>query len=101
MILEKLPGPFTLIFKLKNKEAVASEVNLADDTIGVRIPENWFTQIIQETGIPFITTSVNLAGGKYMRRYKDIPESILEGVDYVIYDGEIKGVPSKKINLSE
>lgn len=98
-VLEQLPGPFTIIFPLKNKQAVAQEVNLRDDSLGVRIPAHWFTEVVQEVGVPFVTTSVNFAGEKYMQRLSDVPEEILNAVDYVIYEGEKKNVPSTKINL--
>ncbi|MFC1705116.1 Sua5/YciO/YrdC/YwlC family protein, partial [Nanoarchaeota archaeon] len=55
--LDKLPGPYTLILKLNNKECIANSVNLGMDSLGVRIPEHWFSKIIEEFGGPIITTS--------------------------------------------
>lgn len=93
-----LPGPYTLVVKTK-KPNLAPEINPIDDTLGVRIPKHWFSEIIQEAGIPFVTTSVNLSGEKYMESMEDINTDILEQVDYVVYEGEKKGEPSEKINL--
>lgn len=97
--LDLLPGPYTLILKIKNTEAVAKGVT-GSGTLGVRIPANWFSEIISEAGVPFVTTSVNISGQKNMEAIEDVPQSILDSVDYVIYDGPIRGNPSKKVDLT-
>lgn len=97
--LEKyLPGPYTLIVERK-KDVVAPSVNHQDNTLGVRIPKHWFTDLVSEAGVPFITTSVNISGNKFMEKLEDVPEEILNQVDYVVYEGEKRGEPSTKINL--
>lgn len=85
---EYIPGPYTLIVNKKS-----------GGTLGVRIPEHWFTPTIQEAGEPFITTSVNLSGEKHMEKLEEVPQEILDQVDYVVYEGEKKGESSTKINL--
>ncbi len=96
--LNRIPGKYTLIMKLKNKECISSETNNYMDSIGVRIPDNWFSKILAETDIPFITTSVNLQGDSPMTSLGDVNEKIKESVDYLIYQGEKKGKPSAIIN---
>ena len=59
--LKQLPGPITLILKTKN-HPVASEVAPNKDSIGVRIPDHWFHEIVKNLDIPIITTSVNVTG---------------------------------------
>jgi L-threonylcarbamoyladenylate synthase len=98
--LRVLPGPYTLILKLKNKTAVTGEVLDFGETIGVRIPKHWFTKFVAKMGKPFVTTSVNFAGEKPARDIKEISECILRGVDYIIEDGILKGKPSKIVNLT-
>ncbi|MEX2010241.1 MAG: L-threonylcarbamoyladenylate synthase [Parcubacteria group bacterium] len=93
-----LPGPYTL-FVRRDENAVSRFVNQNDDTLGVRIPTHWFTEIIAEAGVPFVTTSVNLSGEKHMEDMNSASKEILDQVDYVIYEGEKRGEPSKKINL--
>jgi L-threonylcarbamoyladenylate synthase len=99
-ILNKLPGPYTLIFKPTKSMDLAKSINESEDTVGVRIPDHWFSNIISEAGIPFVTTSVNISDESHMIKLEDIPESFKENVAFVIYEGEINGTPSTKINLS-
>ena len=87
--LDKLPGPYTLILKLKNKECVASNVS-GLDTLGVRIPDHWF-----KVDIPIVTTSVNKSDKNNMTSLEDLDKDIK--VDFIIYEGEKKGKSSKII----
>ena len=98
--IKKLPGPFTLILKLKNKKCVSKEVNSNLDTLGVRIPGNWIRNFVSELGIPIITTSVNKSSEPYMTNLEDLDDSIKAGVDFMIYEGEKKAKPSRIIDLS-
>ncbi|UCG95440.1 MAG: Sua5/YciO/YrdC/YwlC family protein, partial [archaeon] len=97
--LTRLPGPYTLILKLKQK-CVAENVNLGLDTLGVRIPDNWFSQLIKETGIPIVTTSVNLTGQKFMTSLDSLDPKIKDAVDFIVYEGPLRGSPSEIINLT-
>jgi len=99
-LLEKLPGPYTLIFHRKKKEVVAPSINPNDDSLGVRIIHYWFQKYVTEAGVPFVTTSANLSGDKYMQKFKDLPEDLKNSVDYIIYEGERKGVPSEKLDYA-
>mgnify|MGYP000094311171 FL=1 len=96
--LEKLPGPYTFIFQLKNKEAVAHNVSF-EVNLGVRIPKNWFSKIVKELDSPFVTTSVNKTGEDFMKSIDDLDEEIKKQVDFIIYDGEINGKPSTIVNF--
>jgi len=96
--LDILPGPYTVILKQKNK--MVSKECVFEGTTGVRIPANWFTDLISETGLPFVTTSANISGQKNMEKLEDLPKEILEQVDYVIYDGPIVGKQSTRVDLT-
>ena len=98
--LKKLPGPYTLIFKLKNKKCVAKKVNPGLDTIGVRIPKHWISKVVSELEIPIVTTSVNKSSQDYMTSLEDLDETFQNEVDFVIYEGEKEGRPSKIIDLT-
>jgi tRNA A37 threonylcarbamoyladenosine synthetase subunit TsaC/SUA5/YrdC len=98
--IEKLPGPYTFILKLSNKGAISPAVNDDLATLGVRIPANWFSRVVAEAGIPFVTTSVNVTGKPFMTSMSDINPKIKEGVDYIIDTGELKNKPSKVVDLA-
>ncbi|MBI3032521.1 threonylcarbamoyl-AMP synthase [Candidatus Woesearchaeota archaeon] len=97
--LEKLPGPYTLIFKLKEEESIAPEVNNNSETLGVRIPDTWISAVVKELDLPLVTTSVNEAGKPYMTSLEDIEEKIKNSVDFIIYEGKKESKPSTVINL--
>ncbi|MBI3631975.1 MAG: threonylcarbamoyl-AMP synthase [Candidatus Vogelbacteria bacterium] len=100
--IQKLPGPYTLIINLINGHDIPDEVNpIGNGTIGVRIPYHWFAEVIKEAGVPFITTSVNISGMPYMTSLETLDETIKNNVDFIIYEGEINGRESTKIDLTQ
>lgn len=99
--IEKLPGPYTLIMVLKNKNVIADNVNHDFETIGVRIPDNWFSQVVAELGIPIVTTSANVSGNDFMTSVDNMDSNIKRQVDLVVDDGELEGSPSTLVFLNE
>jgi len=99
--LDKLPGSYTLVLKMKSKSSVSSYVNPGLDTVGVRIPDHWFTKIINEVGVPVVTTSVNKTGEQYMTSLDDLDSAIRKGVDYIFYEGIKTGKPSTVVILDK
>ena len=97
--LEQLPGPYTFILKKKNADIIAENVTLKLNSIGVRYPDHWFSNIVKEINIPTITTSANKAGQPFMTCLDDLDPEIKKGTDFIIYEGEKKARPSKIINL--
>ncbi len=97
--LKLLPGNYTLILRLKNKKAIAKEVNLCKETIGVRIPKHAFTKTILRTKRPFVTTSVNVSGRKFAKSVEEIPRKFKKSA--IIVDvGRLRGNPSKIYDLT-
>lgn len=99
--LDKLPGPYTLILKLKDKNMIADSVNMDKDTLGVRIPDNWFTEVVSQLGFPIVTTSANLSGGDFMTSLDNLDRDIERKVDLIVYDGELQGSPSTLVFLDK
>ncbi len=99
--IESLPGPYTLIFRLSNNEAVSKEVNLGMDTLGVRIPRHWFSKAVEELDMPMISTSANISGQDFMTSIEDLEPKIASKIDFAIYEGEKKGKPSTIVKLIE
>ena len=97
--IEKLPGPYTLILNLKNKAAVAQEVIVETNTLGVRIPDHWFASIASELNLPIVSTSVNITQEKYMTSLKDLNNEIIGKVDFIIFEGDKQAKPSTVVKL--
>lgn len=98
--LNRLPGPYTLILKLKN-DALSGNVNGNSDSIGVRIPDHWISQAVAEIGVPIVTTSANVRGHEFMTSLENISSELKSKVNFTIYEGEIHGSPSTIVNLAE
>ncbi len=95
----KLPGPYTLILKLKNN-CVAKEVNPNLRTLGIRIPSHWVRRLASDADVPIVTTSVNKSNEDYMTSLEDLDPAIKGGVDFALYEGRKDGKPSKIIDLT-
>lgn len=99
--LDKLPGPYTLIFRLKNKSAVAASVVSGSENLGVRMPRHWILDVVKELGFPVVSTSANITGQPYMTSVDELDSSIRQKVDFAIFEGEKDGRPSTIVKLFE
>jgi L-threonylcarbamoyladenylate synthase len=97
--LSKLPGPYTLIFKLKNFSCICPATTMGRETLGVRIPDHWISEVAGILKRPIVTTSANVTGQNYMEKIDDLPRELLH-VDFIIYEGEKHGRPSTLVDLS-
>jgi len=97
--LDRLPGPYTLVLRLKDPESIPSAVNMGLDTLGIRIPDNWFSDVVAELGLPVVTTSANLTGEDHMTALENINPIIRKNMDIIFYVGELKGRPSTIVRL--
>lgn len=99
--LNELPGPYTLILKLKDKKAVAKGINPRNGSVGVRIPDHWFREVVEHLGVPIVTTSANRTGREFMTSVENLDPEIKKGMNFMIYEGEKKARPSKIVHLEE
>lgn len=99
--LAKLPGPYTFVFELKNKEALSKYVNPQSETIGVRIPNHWIADFVKELDKPIITTSPNKHGEQIMFHPDELDMDFRPNIEFTIYEGKIKNTPSKVIRLTD
>ncbi len=99
--LKKIPGPYTLIFERKVKDCVAHDVNPFSNTLGIRIPDNWFSKVVTELGFPVVTTSINLHGQEPCDSISDVPDNMSHMVDLGIDDGPLKGKASTLVDLTK
>ena len=98
--IDKLPGPYTLIFSVK-KHFLARNVNPNNHTAGIRIPNHWFTEFVKQMKVPVVTTSVNRSGEDFMTSLDDLNPEIRKSVDFIIEDGALKGKPSTVVHLEQ
>ncbi|MBT4376561.1 threonylcarbamoyl-AMP synthase [archaeon] len=92
LIKKYLPGPYTLLLKKKDLNFLSWISN--NEFVGVRIPDCEFTKTLQRTGIPIVTTSVNLAGESFATLVEDIDPRIKEKVDLIVEGENLSGEPS-------
>jgi L-threonylcarbamoyladenylate synthase len=97
--IKELPGPVTLILKLKNPKCVSKEVHPGGDTLGVRIPRHWISQMVHFFDIPIVTTSVNITDKPFMTDIEELDPEIEGHVMFALYEGAKEGRPSKIIHL--
>ncbi len=98
--LAKLPGPYTLVLNLKNKNAVSKHVNPKNDTIGVRIPKHWISEFVEHIGEPIISTIANVSGEEYSHDIDEVHDDISNNTNFMIYEAYEKGKPSEVIDLT-
>ena len=65
------------------------------------MPDHWMTKIVEEFGVPIITTSANCTGNEYMTCIEDLDSNIKSKVDFIIYEGIKEGKPSKILDLTD
>ncbi len=97
--LDKLPGPYTLLLKLKNRKAVAAEVIPKTGILGVRMPANWFLKVVEELDAPIVSTSANITAKSHMTSLKDLDRDVARKVDFIIYEGKKEANPSTIVKL--
>ncbi|MBI4651318.1 threonylcarbamoyl-AMP synthase [Candidatus Desantisbacteria bacterium] len=80
-IIQKwLPGPLTIITAISGK-----------DTLALRFPDHdILCDIVKALGEPLALTSANPSGSKSPVKVKDIPDTIINQVDFIIDTGETK-----------
>ncbi len=98
--LQKLPGPYTLILKLKNRN-IPEIVNCGLPNIGVRIPDHWFSKVVEKLGFPVVTTSANIASQPFMTNLENLDPKIAKGVEFLIWEGEKSNRPSTIVDLTK
>src|SRR3989339_428162 len=86
--INKLPGRFTFILKPNRKLKARYPLKLLipeRKNIGIRIPNNWFSQELSKINIIFVTTSVNITGEKHMTNLKNINKGIIDKTGYIYF----------------
>tara|TARA_Y100000310_G_C20704331_1_gene833681 strand:+ start:9898 stop:10464 length:567 start_codon:yes stop_codon:yes gene_type:complete len=97
--INRFPGPFTLILPVQGNIELAENVNPNKDTLGIRIPDHWIAKLVEECGVPIVTTSANKTGQKFMTSVEDLDAEVEKEVEFMIYEGPKEARPSKIVNV--
>ena len=82
-LIEYAENPLTIIYS-KGKN-LAKNALAADGSIGIRIVRHEFCKkLIERFRKPIISTSANFSGDPSPTNFRDIPESLIKSVDYVV-----------------
>ena len=102
-VMEMSTSPLTLI--LPGATGLAQNLIPEEKTLGVRVPEHDFCQmLLRKFGRPIVSTSANISGEATPKSVKDISREIIEGVDFMVnprFQGRPTGKPSSIIAFSE
>ncbi|HUH47112.1 MAG TPA: L-threonylcarbamoyladenylate synthase [Arenibacter sp.] len=99
-ILDLATKPTTIIYE--SPKGVAKNLIAQDNTLAIRVASDKFCQyLIKKFKKPIVSTSANVTGGPTPTIFKEIPDRILKGVDYVVNleRNKIKSTPSSIILL--
>ena len=99
--LQNLPGPYTLLLPLKNKQAIADNIAPDVESVGIRYPDHWLTAFIEKLDLPIVTTSANKTGEPFMTSLENLDPDLEKGSEFIIYEGPKEGRPSKIINVEK
>ena len=93
-----LPGPYT--FVLEASREVPDLLTTRQKTVGIRIPDNRICMaIVQELGVPIVTTSANLTGEEPVGDPYEIQRRFGGGLDLVVDGGLLTTDVSTVINM--
>lgn len=102
-VMEMATSPLTLI--LPGAVGVAKNLIPDEGTLGVRVPDHTFCQLLlRKLGRPLVSTSANISGEKTPRTLSEITPEIVAGVDYVVnprFEGRPTGKSSSIIAFGE
>ena len=100
-IMDLSTKPTTIIYD--KPKGVAKNLVAQDNTLAVRVASDKFCQyLINKFKKPLVSTSANISGQPTPKKFHEISEAILKGVDYVVdLHRDVRNIsPSAIIKLS-
>lgn len=100
-VMEKWPGPLTVIVNLKEDCPLVNKAGLP--TVAFRCPgDEWLRKIIESLGAPLYSTSVNRSGQPVLESPRQIIDEFEKEAALIVDDGEKKGaLPSTLISIQD
>jgi len=98
---ELLPAPLTLVVP-NPAHRFAWLTGANPDALGVRVPllPDTTREVLDEVGA-VAATSANRPGGPDPRRLEDVPDEVRSGVAAAVDGGELPGIPSTVVDLTQ
>ena len=99
-IMDLATKPTTIVYE--SPKGIAKNLIAADNTLAIRVASDKFCKyLIKKFKKPIVSTSANLAGQPTPKAYKEIPDEILKGVDYIVNldRDKVKSTPSSIVML--
>jgi len=99
-IIDLSTKPTTIVYE--SPKGIANNLIAKDNTLAIRVATDQFCQfLIKKFKKPIVSTSANTAGQPTPTSFKEIPDEILKGVDYIVNldRDKIKSTPSSIIML--
>ncbi len=82
-LIKNVDTPLTIIYPAAKN--LAENVIAEDGSVAIRIVKNEFCiGLIRSFGKPIVSTSANISGESTPLNFRNIPEEIIKGVDYVV-----------------
>ncbi|MCH7722240.1 MAG: threonylcarbamoyl-AMP synthase [Bacteroidetes bacterium] len=95
-----LPGPYTFI--LPAAKQVPKKLWTKRKTVGIRIPNYKVAlKLVEELGNPIISTSTTRSNGEILFDPNEIRSIFNSQVDLMLASGNLSGIPSSVIDLSD
>jgi L-threonylcarbamoyladenylate synthase len=96
-----LPGPVTLLLPNRGRRFPLA-CGPEQGKLGLRVPRlaGGLTELAGMTR-PLLQSSANLSGESEARRLQEVPQALREGADMMLDGGELPGVPSSVVDLSD
>lgn len=95
-----LPGPLTLLLKVKNG-AVPKWVTHGTDTIGIRVPDDPVTEVLLSyTGKPLLAPSANPSGLPPAMNSDEVKKYFPDELDYIVEGHADGGKPSTIVDVT-
>jgi L-threonylcarbamoyladenylate synthase len=100
-LIELTDKPLTIIYD--GAKNLAKNLLAADGSIGIRVTSEAFSaELVSRFKKPIVSTSANVSGKKAPASFNEIPQEIIETVDYVVkyrQNEHQKGHPSSIMKL--
>lgn len=97
-LIEQSVRPLTIIYD--EVSSISANALAENGSCGIRLVKNGFChELINRFGKPIISTSANVSGTESPRKFSEIDNSILNGVNYVVNFGQNDTTHNKASNI--